>query len=1137
MQLIFVSYLYSQNVVVQTLTLGDNATSGDFTFPDDPSASYEKIYMVYQMRCHEAQVGNGGVGCREWDYSCNTFITDDSRVDSLVAKHPDHIIAGYGEQSFPYSDFPTYTRIQYEQTEIVHGNILTTNEANLGQNDFPLELMKSEQQGKMQLLFKADELLAAGLQAGPISDLQFGVLNNQATVNFLKLNIKATAQVELDANAPETTGFTEVFFNTMNFPNSGNAQLNFTTPFEWDGSSNLLIDLSYTDRNQIANTEVEGSVTDFSSMLQTAEKDGYITLNGSGQLDYDVSNLTGISNEITVAFWAKGNLNSLPANTMLLYGADASNNRTLNIHHPWSNSRIYWDCGNAGGTYDRIDKAANLEDFAGKWNHWAFTKNASTGSMKIYLNGTLWHSGTGKTNPIDIESLRLGKSLTNTNIYHGDIDDLQIWDKELDEATIAEWMNRTIDITHPFYNNLKSYLKFNGLNSASVFDDFAPAGFEQEFEGGLNLGEFSGAGIFKNMEASASRPVTNLLQNTYDNNQTINTTQLDSIVNSSYYITEYAVNGTDIENIGSFSVWLAEPELTYDENGTVISESNVATDGIININELTYYRKFPAKYELLSFVTPYGNGLDLGAEGETWWFDVTDYTPILKGEKRLSVEMGGQNQEELDIKFVFVPGTPTREVLDIQNIWPFARGWMDPILNDDVFEPREVPFSADVSAAKIRASITGHGQNGEFISRNHFVNINGGAAEFNFDVWKNCGQNPVYPQGGTWTFARAGWCPGMATDVNEFDITDQITPGQTATIDYGVNGTTMAEANYLVSQQLVTYGPNNYNLDVDLEEILRPTKITEFARINPACDDPIVRVRNNGTSQITSITVEYGVEGISPKSYTWEGSLDFLETTEIVLPVNEIGFWSTGSLENKFTASIVSVNGQSDENANNNERVSEYELPRTLDRPGLELYLLTNNRPNENKLTIRNSSGEVMQVFENLNAASIYKSAIDFPGGCYSLTLEDSGDDGLSYWYWDAVGQNVGSGVMRINYDFNGSIQLPLVNFESEFGGDLHYDFIIPMASSNENLTAIRKFIMYPNPTKNFTTIDIEGLNSPEVTIEIFNNGGQLIQQFETRADDGNLKFNMDVEKIPAGAYQVRVTNVDRVWTRPLMRL
>ena len=47
-------------------------------------------------------------------------------------------------------------------------------------------------------------------------------------------------------------------------------------------------------------------------------------------------------------------------------------------------------------------------------------------------------------------------------------------------------------------------------------------------------------------------------------------------------------------------------------------------------------------FQIMSFVTPYGIGLDLGPEGKTWYFDLTDYAPIFKGNKRITVSGGGQ---------------------------------------------------------------------------------------------------------------------------------------------------------------------------------------------------------------------------------------------------------------------------------------------------------------------------------------------------------------------------------------------------------------------------------------------------------------------------------------------------------------
>ena len=54
---------------------------------------------------------------------------------------------------------------------------------------------------------------------------------------------------------------------------------------------------------------------------------------------------------------------------------DDNNNRQLMIHLPWSNSNVYWDCGNDGTIkLNRINKAALNPEFEGKWHFWTFTK-------------------------------------------------------------------------------------------------------------------------------------------------------------------------------------------------------------------------------------------------------------------------------------------------------------------------------------------------------------------------------------------------------------------------------------------------------------------------------------------------------------------------------------------------------------------------------------------------------------------------------------------------------------------------------------------------------------------------------------------------------------------------------------------
>ncbi|OZH52475.1 hypothetical protein AFK68_24135 [Hydrocoleum sp. CS-953] len=151
--------------------------------------------------------------------------------------------------------------------------------------------------------------------------------------------------------------------------------------------------------------------------------------------------------EITISFWANGG-KSLPKQNSIILAVDKSNHRVINIHLPWSNSHIYFDCGNTAtsdDSYDRIEKLSQAVDFKDKWTHWVFTKNVATGEMNIYLNGTLWQSGTGKNQPISsITQVKFGAGY---GFYDGKVANLRIYDRVLSPEEINECMK--VDGTPP----------------------------------------------------------------------------------------------------------------------------------------------------------------------------------------------------------------------------------------------------------------------------------------------------------------------------------------------------------------------------------------------------------------------------------------------------------------------------------------------------------------------------------------------------------------------------------------------------------------------------------------------------------------------------------------------------------------
>ena len=75
----------SAQTKVQTFNFNSPSRDTVITFPDRDHNEYEKIIMHYGMRCKDALISTGAdrnKGCGEWDYSCNTYIVDSTRVDS-----------------------------------------------------------------------------------------------------------------------------------------------------------------------------------------------------------------------------------------------------------------------------------------------------------------------------------------------------------------------------------------------------------------------------------------------------------------------------------------------------------------------------------------------------------------------------------------------------------------------------------------------------------------------------------------------------------------------------------------------------------------------------------------------------------------------------------------------------------------------------------------------------------------------------------------------------------------------------------------------------------------------------------------------------------------------------------------------
>jgi hypothetical protein len=180
------------------------------------------------------------------------------------------------------------------------------------------------------------------------------------------------------------------------------------------------------------------NVTLFNSPAYSSSNGGYLQFNGSSQYgNIASSTLLPSGNEASVCIWTYGQVTKLST----IFNAYNGTNRTINLHLPWSDGNVYWDCGSSGATFDRIYINENPA-FLG-WHYWAFTKNASTGIMEMYKDNILQQSGIGKTLTIPTATIAaIGRDAKDlVNYFQGYIAQVQVYNKSLSSSDISTNFN------------------------------------------------------------------------------------------------------------------------------------------------------------------------------------------------------------------------------------------------------------------------------------------------------------------------------------------------------------------------------------------------------------------------------------------------------------------------------------------------------------------------------------------------------------------------------------------------------------------------------------------------------------------------------------------------------------------------
>ncbi|MBL7980333.1 MAG: T9SS type A sorting domain-containing protein [Flavobacteriales bacterium] len=1126
---------------VQTLTFDDiTQRRGWFIFPDS-THQYRKVLMHHTLKCDPATTQDQ-YQCGEWDYLTYNMVHEHTGVmDSAALTHPLFKVGAVAPTSVESMALPSYHTwllpvARRTITSTTNENVITVGQGGAMDTGLLQSVMGSS---RSQYLFLADELSAAGLQAGPLQQLRFTTdAQGNGTYSRLTIRLKHTSATGLTAF--DETGLQNVHevapgsLGTV----AGEQTFVLTEPFNWDGTSNLLVDISAGRLNGTSAPAVEASNVGDGLALQAVGLDGYLQMK-EDVVAADATPMAELSTAITVMFRAKGDAAISGQNTTILEALNAQGRRVLNVHLPWSNGRVYWDAGNTDGTYDRIDKAATTGDVQDQWNHWAFVKNTATGQMKIYLNGVLWHSGTGMTRPLTgISTFRLGSAANGSVPYPGALDEINVFGAEVDAATIFAWKDRAISAEHPNAGDLIYSFHCDELPDTHVLENSADPAHQALAMGTVQRRYREAPETFQNVQPMTVRPDLSFVQGSFES-------VLDTVVLERQeplpLLTEefFAVDGNGVVPVDTVFAWMGGMIYTYGPNGVPLD--SIPAGGTIDINDTLHYFGVPFEvvrdWEIGRFITPYGIGLTLGPNGFRWTFDVTDYQWLLRD----SVELSAGNQQELiDLEFELIEGVAPRRVVGHQRPWGglMSRSYAD-LDNDVALPPVTVDLSTEASQWALRTRLTGHGHNSntgayphccEWKDNTHYLYLNGNQVDA-WHIWQenDCAENPVYPQGGTWLNSREGWCPGDLVKDHEV-LLPGLVAGGTATLDYGItpvpaNNQGMGGGNYVINMDLMEYSAPSHQLDAEIVEVKRPSTTDMYRRDNPICYAPLIILRNAGSTDLTNVTFSYGVSGGQNVSYTWNGLLRHMEQVSVELPVPDAAYWM-GDDDRLFTVAITAANGQPDDHAANDNYRTNFQLPVVYNHR-VVLHYKTNNRPNETSVAVRDIQGNAVFSRNSHAANTQYIDTLDLNEGCYTFEMIDSGNDGLSYW----ADSGAGSGYCRLKKP-NGVI---VKNFEAEFGRTIHWPFTHTAVVGLEEHEVRAQLHAFPNPTTGTVTLEVTEVHGP-ARLEIIDGRGRIVHERNVELH-GKDRLNVDLSDLMDGIYHVRVVGKDQLAMVRLMKM
>ena len=282
---------------------------------------------------------------------------------------------------------------------------------------------------------------------------------------------------------------------------------------------------------------------------------------------------------------------------------------------------------------------------------------------------------------------------------------------------------------------------------------------------------------------------------------------------------------------------------------------------------------------------------------------------------------------------------------------------------------------------------------------------------------------------------------------------------------------------------------------------------------------PKVTIRNRGEEILTTLDIEYTVNGSDPVSYAWEGSLEFLDKDSFVLPEINYEVAETNVVE----VTVLNPNGTTDENPVNDVTTGEVLEAETID-PVSYLIIRTDEKPQETTWELLNSEGTaVYSGGPYTDPVTFHRDTFNlYHTECYTLNVYDAGGDGLCC--------GSGTGFVRLVNEEGGTVV-----YGMQFGDIYVGEFSVYAPVGITDISGKMNVEVYPNPMTDQANIVLNLNEASNVALSVYDMmGKKVLMQNEGMLNAGTSNITLDASELSKGIYVLHINAGDAVITHKI---